>query len=239
MLGVSLGSPELARLDGGAVSSISEVVGYMDELIDYLISRRRYDAKCVGILSAMLMAFFGVVAVFIVNVLAENYVTRFFIEHPGSSLIYLGFLSAFSALTGVIVYFYAKKRYVEVYIPWKKTLSELRETIVKGEVGEKNIAETTLLFMDQANTWLSEMVKYKDEEALTYGLATFFITALISAYSPVGLPVALLVGIFVWLYFRHEKREEAAQQIRRFEAWRKRFEEGKEAFLKGITEGRG
>lgn len=239
MLGVSLDLPELAKLNEEVISSISDGVRYMDELVDYLMGRRRDDARWVGILSAVLVAFLGVFAVFIGNVLTGNCVTRFFIEHPGSTLIYFACLSGLSAAAGAIAYFYTKKRYVKAYIPWKKTLSELRKAIARGEVGEKNIAEKVLLLMDQADTWFSEMVKYKYMEAFIYGLVAFFITGLILAYSPVGLPIALLFGVCVWLYFRREKREETTQQIRRFEAWRKRFEEEKEAFLKGIAESRG
>lgn len=138
----------------------------------------------------------------------------------------------------MIAYFYAEKKYVKPYIPWRRTLSELRKEVVKGEVKEKNILETALQLMDQVSTWFSEVVKYKDAEAFTYGFAAFLITALVSAYSPVGLPIALLVGTCVWLYFRHEKREEATRQIRRFKALKKRIEEGKEAFLEGIARGR-
>lgn len=77
MLGVSLDLPELAKLNEEVISSISDGVRYMDELVDYLMGRRRDDARWVGILSAVLVAFLGVFAVFIGNVLTGNCVTRF------------------------------------------------------------------------------------------------------------------------------------------------------------------
>lgn len=234
--GVSLEPPEHVNLNNEIVSQLSEVLEYMEGLVDYLMSKRREDARWVGILSVMLVLFFGLFVALIANLLADNFVTRFFVEHPGSNLIFLVFLSTFSIVTGVIAYFYAKKKYIKPYIPWRRTLSEVRKEVVKGE--EKNILELALQLVDQASTWFLELVKYKDEEAFTYGLVAFFITALISAYSPIGLAISLLVGTCVWLYFRHEKREEAARQIRRFKALKKRIEKRKASFLEGINEGR-
>jgi len=238
VLGVTMESTGLASLDDEIVSSLYDVLEHMEGLIDYLMSKRRDDARWAGILSAMLVLFLGTVMVLIVNFITENSVTRFFVDHPGSSFIYLAFLSTCSVITGVIVYFLLRIKYVKPYVPWNKALSELRKATVEHELKDKSIVETAFQLMDRVNIWFSELVKYKNEEAFTYGLAAFLIAAFILAYSPLGLPVALLVGTGVWLYFRHEKREEAAQQIRKFKAWRKRMEEGKEALIKGIAEGR-
>lgn len=98
--GVSLESPELASLDDEIVSSLSEMLGRMEGLVDYLVSKRREDARWIGILSVMLVLFLGVAGVLIVNLLAEIFVTRFFVEHPGSNLVFLAFLSTFSIIVG-------------------------------------------------------------------------------------------------------------------------------------------
>lgn len=81
------------------------------------------------------------------------------------------------------------------YVPWKRALSELRKAMVEHELKDKSIVETALQLMDQVSVWFSELVKYNGEGAFTRGLAAFLIAALISAYSPKGLPIALLVGL--------------------------------------------
>lgn len=224
-------------------SSLSEIFGYMERLVNYLIRKRRDEARWLGVLTAVITWSFGVIGVVIVNFLADNYATKYFIEHPGSNLIYFTLLLALSIPIGLTAYFYAKKRYVEKYMPWKKTLDEVEKSLAENEVREKSVVEPTLQLMDRTSEWFSETVKYKREEPLIYGIAAFLITAFVSAYSPLGLPVSLrlpvslLIGVIVWLYFRYEKQREIAQEVKTYEAWRKKFEEGKESFLESITEG--
>jgi hypothetical protein len=47
-----------------------------------------------------------------------------------------------------------------------------------------------------------------------------------------GIPVSLLIGVILWLYFKYEKRKEPDLQLQEFRAWKKRFEEEKTDFLK-------
>lgn len=231
-------APERVKARDEVFSSLFEIFNHMKRLVNYLIRKRRDEARWFGILTAILVWFFGVVGVIIVNLLADNYATKYFTEHPGSNLIYFAFLLALSLPIGLITYFYEKKRYIKEYIAWKNTLNELEKSVVENKVEERSIIETTLQLLDETNTWFSEALKYKREEAFVYGLVAFLITAFVSANSPLGVPIALLVGVIVWLYFRYEKRKETDQQIETFKAWRKKFEEGKESFLKGIMEGR-
>ncbi len=213
----------------------------MDSLVDYLLRKRREEAGWLGVLAAVLVWFFGVIGVIIVNLLADMYATKYFIEHPDSNLIYFGFLLALSVPLGLMTYFYAKKRYTKEYLPWKKTLNELRKTITESRTertSRTSVTETTLRLMDQINAWIPDLMKHKGEEALTYGIVAFLLTAFISANSTLGMPMALLIGVIVWLYFRYEKRKETAHQIQMLRTWRKKFEEGKDYFLKGIDEGR-
>jgi len=219
-------------------SSLFEIFTRLEGLIGYLMRKRRDEAGWLGILAAMLVWFFGVIGVLVVNFLADMYATKYFIEHPGSNLVYFGFLLALSIPVGLTTYLSAKKRYTKEYIHWKNALKGLKKTVAESKAEEVSIVETTLQLMDQTSSWLPDVMKYKSEEALTYGFVAFLLTALVSANSPVGMPIASLIGAIVWLYFRYEKRKETAHQIRTFKAWRKKFEEGKDYFLKSVQEGR-
>lgn len=226
---------EPAKARDELFSSLSEIFDYMERLVNYLIRKRRDEARWLGVLTAVITWSFGVIGVVVVNFLADNYATKYFIEHPGSNIIYFALLSALSLPTGLMAYFYAKKRYVEKYMPWKKILDELKKSLAENKAKERSMLEATLQLMDRTSEWVSETIKHKREEALIYGVAAFLITAFISAYSPLGLPVALLIGVIVWLYFRHEKQKEIAQQVKTYKAWRKKFEEGKESLLVRIV----
>ena len=224
----------LAKARDEIFSSLLEVFNNIEKTINYLLEKRRDDAGWIGVLAGILVWFFGVVGLFVVNLFADMYATKYFIEHPGSNLVYLGALLALSVPIGLMTYFYAKKQYTKEYIPWKNTLDGLRKRLTENKAEEASILEKTLQLIDQTSAWLPNLMRYKSEEALTYGFVAFLLAALVSANSPVGMPIASLIGVMVWLYFRYEKRKETGQQIKELEAWRRRFEEGKGSFLKSV-----
>jgi hypothetical protein len=227
-------SPELTSARDEVFSSFLEIFNNIERLINYLMEKGRDEAGWLGILAGILVWFFGVIGLFVVNLFADTYATKYFIEHPGSSIFYLGFLLALSLPVGLITYSYAKKQYTEEYLPWKNTLQKLKKTVTENKAEKASILEKTLQLIDQASVWLPNLMKYRSEEALTYGLVAFLLTALVSANSPIGMPIALLIGVMVWLYFRYEKRKETDQQIKELKAWRQKFEEGKGNFLKSV-----
>jgi len=216
------------------LSSLLDIFNKIERMINYLMDKRRDDAGWLGALAGISVWFFGVIGLFIVNLFADMYATKYFIKHPGSNLVYLGALLALSLPTGLITYFYAKKRYTEEYVSWKNTIHGLKKAVTENKAEEASVIEKTLQVMDQTSAWLPDLMRYKNEEALAYGFVAFLLTALVSANSPLGMPIASLVGVMVWLYFRYERRKETDQQIKELEAWRRRFEEGKGSFLKSV-----
>jgi hypothetical protein len=217
-------------------SSLSEVFSYIDRCMDYLIKKKREDAAWLGLLSAAIIFFIGIIGVAIVNIFTEMSATNYFIEHPDFIFVYLTLFTALSTSIGLLTYFWAKKKYAKEYVPWKKTLTELKKKFAEGNSEGENLIETTLKLIDQTNLWFLDVMKYKSQEALTYGLIAFLITAPVSLYSNIGLPIAVVIGIIVWFYFRNEKRKEAAQEIQRFNAYKKKFEDGKDFFLETLGE---
>lgn len=138
----------------------------MERLIDYLIQKRRDEAGWLGILAGTLTCFFGIISLFIVNFVADTYATKYFIEHPGSNIIYIGFLLVISFVLGLITYFYAKKQYTKQCISWKITLNSLKKMVEKNKAEKTSIIETTLQLMDQISDRLPRGLEYKSEEAM-------------------------------------------------------------------------
>jgi hypothetical protein len=217
-------------------SSLTEVFSYIDRCMNYLIKKSREEAMWLGFLSAAVVFLIGVVGVVIANFLTEMSATNYFIEHPEFRVIYSASLISLGSLVGLATYFWAKKKYTKEYVPWKKTLAELKYKFAGGNSEGENLIETTLKLIDQTNLWLSDVMKYKSQEALTYGLFAFLITALVSMHSNIGIPIAIVIGTIVWLYFRYEKRKEASEEIQKFKAYKEKFEEGKDSFLKALGE---
>jgi hypothetical protein len=75
-------------------------------LTDYLIRKRQDEAGWLRFLAAILVLFFEVIGVVILNSPADIYATKYFIEHTDSNTIYFEFLLAPSVPVGFMAYFY-------------------------------------------------------------------------------------------------------------------------------------
>ena len=222
-------------------ASLSEVYDGMERIDDSLITIKLNEARWAGILAgglvAILWTFIGIPLLSTLfspppaasaNVISINY---------SFLLIALILLPTLSLSSGFLTYSYARKMYAGQFVAHKKTLQELKKTIRKQKVTETSIIEKTLQLMDQMSDWVTKLPQYKSDEAFAYGFAAFLIVAFVSLLTEtwsVGLPVSLLVGALIWLYFRYEKRKAAEQQVQAFKAWKRKFEEGKSAFLETV-----
>jgi hypothetical protein len=222
-------------------ASLSEVYDSMERIDDSLIAIKLNEAHWAGILAgglvAILWTFIGIPLLSTLfspppsasaNVITVNY---------SFLLIALILLPTFSLSSGFLTYSYAKKICAGQFVGHKKILRELKKTIREQKVTETSVIEKTLQLMDQMSDWVTKLPKYKSDEAFAYGFAAFLIVAFVSLLTEmwsIGLPVSLLVGVLVWLYFRYEKRKEAEQQVQEFKTWKRKFEEGKSTFLETV-----
>jgi len=218
--------------------SFSEIFRNMKRIDDIFIAIKRDGARYTGIVAGgLVLILWGMVGIPILlnhlfpiptgsNVLPEAYYIfsrAAFISVPILSLI-----------AGFVAYYYAKKSYIKPFLAHKTKLQELEKAISENKAKEINVIEKTLQLIDQMSSWILKLKRYKSDEAQAYGFAAFLIVAFVSFLSgawSVGLPVSLLIGVIVWLYFRYEKRREADRHIQEFKAWKQKFEEEKEAFL--------
>jgi hypothetical protein len=228
------GNLEPTELHDEVLSSLSEIFDGMEKLVNYFIGYKRSSARWDGVLAGVLVIFVGVYGIFVVNLLTNMSVTEYFIEHSGSNLVYLGSLAAAAFLIGLITSSTRKASLTRDYILWKNSLDGLKKAATQTNTDGTNIIERTLQLMHQAAAWQPGLLKIKSDEASVYGITAFLLSAFLAASSPIGMPIALLIGVTVWLYFRTEKRKEAEQQIRKFEDWKQNLEEGEESFLKSV-----
>jgi hypothetical protein len=222
------------------LSSLSEVFKKMERIDDSLIATRLNEARWTGIFAFGLTSIlWAVIGMSLISILFQV---------SGGSGSKPGFDQAFilgtiipsltlGPLIGLITYFYTKKSYTKNFVSHRNSLQELRKAVKGQSVKDANVIEKTLQLMDQMGDWMPKLLRYKTDEALGYGFAAFLVVAFISlllSASSIGLPVSLLVGVLVWLYFRYEKRREVEKMIQEFGMWKQKFEEGKSAFLKTL-----
>ena len=220
-------------------SSFSEIFKGMKRIDDIFIAIKRSGARYTGIVAGgLVVILWGMIGIpFIINMLfpipsgstfvpPESYYT-----YSRAAIISVPILSI---IVGFVTYHYTKKSYIQPFVTHKNKIQELEKAIRENKTEEINVIEKILILIDQMSFWIPNLKRYKSDEAQSYGFAAFLIIAFISFLSGtlfVGLPISLLVGVIVWLYFRFEKRQEADEQIQEFKTWKKKFEEEKESFL--------
>lgn len=224
------------------LSSFLEIFRGMEHIDDIFIAIKSSDARYAGILAGVLvLIFWGMIGVpLLLNNLftipaGGNYI-------PPESYYTLSQAAVISVLilsliVGFVTYYYAKKSYIKPFVIHKNEVEKLGEAIRENRTEEINVIEKILMLMDQMSSWMPKLKTYKSVEAESYGFAAFLIIAFISFLSgtlSVGLPISLLVGVIVWLYFRFEKRKEADERVQEFKSWKEKFEEEKESFLETI-----
>ena len=222
------------------LSSLSEVFDTMERIDDSLIAVRLGEARWTGVLAGGLVSIlWAVIGMSLISVLFP--VPGGPGSTPGVDPIYLlGTLIPFltlGPLAGLLTYLYTKKSYTKKFVLHKKNLQELGEAVREKRVKGTNIIEKTLQLMDQMSDWIPKLLRYKSDEALGYGFATFLVVAFISllfSASSVGLPISVLAGVLVWLHFRQEKRKEVEGQTQEFRTWKQKFEKGKRTFLETV-----
>jgi hypothetical protein len=234
-------NPEITEERNSILLSFSEIFRSMERIDDSFIAIKRDGARYTGVVAGgLVIIIWGMIGIPVIlnhlfpipsgsNGLPEAY--WFFSRAAFISVPIL------SLITGFVTYFYAKKSFTKQFLSHKTTLHELEKAINEKKAKKTNVTEKTLQLMDQMSYWVPKLVRYKSDEAQTYGFAAFLIVTFVSFLSgtwSVGLPVSLLIGAIVWLYFRYEKRKEAELQIREFKAWKQKFEEEKSGFLETV-----
>jgi hypothetical protein len=222
------------------LSSFSEIFKIMEHIDDSFIVMKRNGARYAGVAAGGIIFLLGMIAVpFILNYMfpitpgSHGLPESFWILFRTTLII----IPILSIVTGIITYFYVKKSYIKPFVSHKTKLQELSKAINEKTTKETNFIEKILQLIDQMSSWAPKLITYKGDEAQAYGIAAFLLVALVSFFSGtlyVGIPVSLLIGVIVWIYFRYEKRKEAELQLQEFRAWKKRFEEEKNGFLETL-----
>ena len=219
--------------------SFSEIFRSMERIDNSFIAIERSAAQYTGIVVGCLVLLFGSIGITVLL----NYL---FPVTPGTQLPETFYLlsravaisvTVISIISGLFAYYLAKKSYAKPFLLHKTAIQDLEKAINENKAKETNILEKTFKLLDQMSSWIPTLTPRKSTEAHAYGIAAFLLVAFVSFFSGtwfVGLPVSLLVGVIVWLYFRNEKRKEAELQISEFRTWKKKFEEEKDSFLETL-----
>ena len=112
-----------------------------------------------------------------------------------------------------------------------RALEELTGLI--GRMGKSSVdqsgTENALSVTEKILEILPKVVRRRTNDALLLGVAAFILATLVGT-----LPVGVLVGVMVWLYFRYESNQSYEKQMAKLEEQRSEFEREKRRFIESL-----
>jgi hypothetical protein len=137
-------------------------------------------------------------------------------------------LSGLIALaSGVLTYFFLKRKHEAELKDLASLIAQMKKENETNGVGS---TENALSLADKILAILPELVRKRRQDSLLFGVVAFILSAAIIRFPP----VALLIGVIVWLYFRHENRKIYDQEISRLQEQKRVFDQRKKDFLETL-----
>jgi hypothetical protein len=207
--------------------SLNSIVDSSTRLLQHLRSRER----SVRIASSLLTAFLGLGILAIVgSILSQSTLYYLFFFHPRVGTAVLG--SSFFAMvtSGIITYLLLKRRHEARLKELSSLIIEMQKAGQQSATGH-GITEDAISLVDRITTLLPEFVRKRHQDSLLLGLVAFVIADIIAR----SLPVGVLIGALVWLYFRYENSRSYEREISRLELQRRDFEKRRNDLLEKLN----
>jgi hypothetical protein len=138
----------------------------------------------------------------------------------------IGVSGAVALGSGVAAYFILKRKH-------ERELKELASIISRmKQESQASIGATegALSLAERIVNMLPELVRKRSQDALLFGVASFFLSLLLFRFPP----LAVLIGLIVWYYTRRETRKTYMSEIDRLEKQRIAFEQRKKDFTETL-----
>ncbi|MDG6994732.1 MAG: hypothetical protein JRN52_02320 [Nitrososphaerota archaeon] len=123
---------------------------------------------------------------------------------------------------------------ISYFVLARRKNSHLEElSNIVGQLKSRKTEATTegaLSMTDKIITILPELERRRTEDSLLYGILAFIVSLVISRFAP----LALIVGVAVWLFFRYELRRTYERTVAKFEEQKLVFEQRKKDFMESL-----
>jgi preprotein translocase subunit YajC len=196
-----------------------------------LLQRLRSRERSVRIASSLLTAFLGLGILAIVgSIVSQSTLYYLFFFHPRVGTAVLG--SSFFAMvaSGIITYLLLKRRNEARLKELSSLIIEMRKAGQQSVTGH-GITEDAISLVDRVTTLLPQLVRKRRQDSLLLGLVAFVISEVVAN----SLPVAVLIGVLVWLYFRYENSRSYEREISKLEMQRRDFEKRRNDLLEKLN----
>jgi hypothetical protein len=196
-----------------------------------LLQRLNRRERSVRIASSFLTAFLGLgILAIIGSVLSQSTLYYLFYFNPKVGIAVLGSFLIAVVASGIITYLLLKRRHQARLVELSSLIIEMQNA-GKQSVTSHGIIEDAISLADKITILLPELVRKRHQDSFLFGVLAFVISEVVAR----SLPVAVLIGALVWLYFRYENSRSYESEISKLELQRRDFEKRRNDLLEKLN----
>jgi hypothetical protein len=233
-------SPEELKRRQEIQSSLKSIVDTSDSWLRR-IRTREFRVRLITSFITLVLSFFILIATVLGSLVAQHGLTyfSFLLENGPEGLFGFVFLAIVTSITcGLFAYFALRKNDIDRLKEMTSLVDQMKKKIVEEDQQEKGltstagegITENALFLADKILSLLPGLVRRRNQDSILYGFGAF-ILALIIGRNP---PVAPLIAVIVWIYFRWKTRKSYDQELAKIAEQKRILEQRKQEFLETL-----
>lgn len=215
-------------------SSLNSIVESSDKWLERL-RRREFRVRLAGsfLTGSLVLMAVGAAAILGFYLSQGEEIDDFFEQQSlAFQFSLLGAAAAAGLISGILTYFFLKRKHdtrmkdlSSLITEMKKKTNEQQKNANVG--GGEGITKEALSLAEKIVTLLPELVRKRKHDSLLFGAVAFIVTNIVIS----NLVVAIIVGVLVWLYFRHRTKKSYEHEMSKYEEQKRVFEQRKKDFI--------
>ena len=216
-------------------SSLNSIVESSDKWLERL-RRREFRVRLAGsfLTGSLVLMAVGAAAILGFYLSQGEEIDDFFEQQSlAFQFSLLGAAATAGLISGILTYFFLKRKHdnrlkdlSSLITEMKKKTNEQQQHQNNANVGE-GITKEALSLAEKIVTLLPELVRKRKHDSLLFGAVAFIVTNIVIS----NLVVAIIVGVLVWLYFRHSTKKSYEHEMSKYEEQKRVFEQRKKDFI--------
>ena len=217
-------------------SSLNSIVESSDKWLERL-RRREFRVRLAGsfLTGSLVLMAVGAAAILGFYLSQGEEIDDFFEQQSlAFQFSLLGAAAAAGLISGILTYFFLKRKHDTRMKDLSSLITEMKKKTNEQQqknnanVGEgEGITKEALSLAEKIVTLLPELVRKRKHDSLLFGAVAFIVTNIVIS----NLVVAIIVGVLVWLYFRHRTKKSYEHEMSKYEEQKRVFEQRKKDFI--------
>lgn len=206
-------------------SSLKSIIESADKWLERL-KKRQFRVRLATSFLTTILIFAAIGASVLIFLFTRGLLTNFG-PPPRQIFPFIGLSALFALICGNATYFFLKRKHDAELKDLSTLISQMKKVNEGSVVG---ITEDALSLADKIVTLLPELVRKRSQDSLLFGVVAFILGGVFTRNPIAGV----IIGVVVWLYFRHETRRTYQQEISKLEEQKRVFEQRKKDFIETL-----